>query len=65
MEEVSDFPGGENDDLVDATTLALARFREGGFLQLTSDILRKSQVIMKAKGFIINQNHTMIYQHGY
>ena len=33
MEEVSDFPGGENDDLVDATTLALARFREGGFLQ--------------------------------
>ena len=37
MEEVSDFPGGENDDLVDATTLALARFREGGFLQLTSD----------------------------
>tara|TARA_R110001583_G_scaffold37593_2_gene122306 strand:- start:2687 stop:3541 length:855 start_codon:yes stop_codon:yes gene_type:complete len=37
MEEVSDFPGGENDDLVDATTLALARFREGGFLQLSSD----------------------------
>ena len=37
MEEVSDFPSGENDDLVDATTLALARFREGGFLQLTSD----------------------------
>jgi len=27
-------------------------------------ILRK-KVIMKAKGFIINQNHTMIYQHGY
>ena len=37
IEEVSDFPNGENDDLVDATTLALARFREGGFLQLTSD----------------------------
>jgi predicted phage terminase large subunit-like protein len=37
MEEVSDFPSGENDDLVDATTLALSRFREGGFLQLTSD----------------------------
>ena len=38
MEEVSDFPGGENDDLVDATTLALARFREGGFLQLSTDM---------------------------
>jgi len=37
MDEVSDFPNGENDDLVDATTLALARFREGGFLTLTSD----------------------------
>ena len=37
IEEVSDFPNGENDDLVDATTLALARFREGGFLRLTSD----------------------------
>ena len=31
MEEVSDFPAGENDDLVDATTLALARFREVDF----------------------------------
>ena len=38
MEEVSDFPGGENDDLVDATTLALARFRAGGFLQLSTDM---------------------------
>ena len=37
MEEVSDFPNGENDDLVDATTLALARFREGGFLALSTD----------------------------
>ena len=38
MEEVSDFPGGEHDDLVDATTLALARFRQGGFLQLSTDM---------------------------
>tara|TARA_R100001224_G_scaffold113268_1_gene98062 strand:+ start:1474 stop:3003 length:1530 start_codon:yes stop_codon:yes gene_type:complete len=37
IEEVSDFPGGENDDLVDATTLALARFRQGGFLSLSTD----------------------------
>ena len=38
MEEVSDFPAGEHDDLVDATTLALARFRQGGFLQLSTDM---------------------------
>ena len=37
MEEVTDFPNGEHDDLVDATTLALMRFRAGGFLQLKSD----------------------------
>jgi len=43
MEEVSDFPGGENDDLVDATTLALARFREGGFLQLTTDYFEEEE----------------------
>ena len=43
MEEVSDFPSGENDDLVDATTLALARFREGGFLQLTSDYFEEEE----------------------
>ena len=43
MEEVSDFPSGENDDLVDATTLALARFREGGFLQLTSDYYEEEE----------------------
>jgi len=30
-------PSGANDDLVDATTLALARFRQGGFIKLPSD----------------------------
>ena len=28
---------GEHDDLVDATTLALMRFRQGGFLRLPTD----------------------------
>jgi predicted phage terminase large subunit-like protein len=37
MEEISDFPNGEHDDLVDATSLALMRFRTGGFLKLASD----------------------------
>ena len=43
MDEVSDFPNGENDDLVDATTLALARFREGGFLTLSSDYFEEEE----------------------
>ena len=37
MEECNDFPSGANDDLVDSTTLALARFRQGGFIRLPSD----------------------------
>jgi predicted phage terminase large subunit-like protein len=37
MEECNDFPAGRNDDLVDSTTLALMRFRQGGFITLPSD----------------------------
>lgn len=37
IEEVASFPNGEHDDLVDSTTLALMRFRQGGFIQLASD----------------------------
>jgi predicted phage terminase large subunit-like protein len=37
VDEVAAFPSGEHDDLVDATTLALMRFRQGGFLRLPND----------------------------
>ena len=37
VDEVAAFPSGEHDDLVDAMTLALMRFRQGGFLRLPSD----------------------------
>ena len=37
VDELAAFPSGEHDDLVDATTLALMRFRQGGFLRLPSD----------------------------
>ncbi len=37
VDEVASFPSGEHDDLVDATTLALMRFRQGGFIRLPSD----------------------------
>ena len=36
-EECASFPFGENDDLVDATTLALLRYREGNLVQLHDD----------------------------
>jgi predicted phage terminase large subunit-like protein len=37
MEQFNAFPEGEHDDLVDSGTIALHRFRQGGFLQLDSD----------------------------
>ncbi len=37
VEEVAAFPFGSNDDLVDATVMALMRFRQGGFIRLPSD----------------------------
>lgn len=37
IEECNDFPSGQNDDLVDSTTMALLRFRQGGFIRLPSD----------------------------
>ena len=37
IEECNDFPAGVNDDLVDSTTLALLRFRQGGFIRLDTD----------------------------
>ena len=37
IDEVAAFPSGEHDDLVDSMTLALMRFRQGGFLRLPTD----------------------------
>jgi len=37
VQQLYEFPGAEHDDLVDSTVLALLRFRQGGFVSLTSD----------------------------
>ena len=37
IEEFAAFPAGEHDDLVDSSTQALLRFRQGGFVRLQSD----------------------------
>lgn len=37
VEEFASFPVGEHDDLVDSSTQALLRFRQGGFIPLVSD----------------------------
>ena len=37
MEQFASFPFGDHDDLVDSSTQALIRFRQGGFINLDSD----------------------------
>jgi predicted phage terminase large subunit-like protein len=37
VEECAAFPNGDNDDMVDVTTMALMRFRQGNFVSLQSD----------------------------
>jgi predicted phage terminase large subunit-like protein len=42
VDEIAEFPSGEHDDLVDATTLALMRFRQGGFFAYLAMSQKKS-----------------------
>jgi len=37
IEEFAAFPTGDHDDLVDSSTQALLRFRQGGFISIESD----------------------------
>jgi predicted phage terminase large subunit-like protein len=37
VEECAAFPNGDNDDMVDVTTMALMRFRQGNFISLQTD----------------------------
>lgn len=37
IEECASFPAGEHDDFVDSTTQALIRFRQGGWISISSD----------------------------
>ena len=37
VDEITEFPYGDNDDLVDSTTQALLRFRQGGFIRHPAD----------------------------
>ena len=37
VEECAAFPAGDNDDLVDSTTQALLRFRQGGWIRSSMD----------------------------
>jgi predicted phage terminase large subunit-like protein len=48
IEEFASFPSGEHDDLVDSSTQALIRFRQGGFVPLHSDEEEEQRPPVKA-----------------
>ena len=40
IEEVASFPNGDHDDFCDSMTMALMRFRQGGFVRLDGEDLK-------------------------
>lgn len=51
MDEMAAFPNAEHDDLVDSSTQALLRFRQGGFLRLASDERDEPQFFRRQKAY--------------
>jgi predicted phage terminase large subunit-like protein len=50
VDEVASFPAGEHDDYVDSTSMALMRFRRGGFVRLPSDQAEEQLNSRRRKG---------------
>ena len=50
IDEVASFPAGEHDDYVDSCSLALARFRKGGFIRLPSDEQEEDPLFRRRRG---------------
>jgi|TARA_A100001011_G_scaffold249292_1_gene257607 predicted phage terminase large subunit-like protein len=53
MEEMASFPYGDHDDYCDSSTMALMRFRQGGFVSLNDDYPEEVQ--------LMNHNRTVFY----
>tara|TARA_R110000751_G_scaffold180101_1_gene286567 strand:- start:1328 stop:2863 length:1536 start_codon:yes stop_codon:yes gene_type:complete len=50
IDEVAAFPAGEHDDYVDSVSLAMMRYRKGGFIRLPSDEADEIQYFKQRKG---------------
>ena len=50
IDEVAAFPAGEHDDYVDSVSLALMRYRKGGFVRLPSDEEDEVQYFKQRRG---------------
>ena len=63
MEECAAFPYGDHDDLVDSTTQAIMRFRQGGLIQHPEDYIdeqvektKKELLLMEAIRQLVLRN---------
>lgn len=50
IDEVASFPAGEHDDYVDSVSLAMMRFRKGGFIRLPSDEREEDPMFRRRTG---------------
>jgi len=50
IDEVASFPAGEHDDYVDSVSLAMMRFRKGGFIRLPSDVEEEDPMFRRRRG---------------
>jgi predicted phage terminase large subunit-like protein len=50
IDEVASFPAGGHDDYVDSVSLAMMRFRKGGFIRLPSDEVEEQQYFKYREG---------------
>jgi predicted phage terminase large subunit-like protein len=50
IDEVASFPAGEHDDYVDSVSLAMMRFRKGGFIRLPSDEQEEDPMFRRRRG---------------
>jgi predicted phage terminase large subunit-like protein len=50
IDEVASFPAGEHDDYVDSVSLAMMRFRKGGFIRLPSDEEEEDPMFRRRRG---------------
>jgi hypothetical protein len=49
IEEMASFPYGDHDDYCDSATMALMRFRQGGFLSLNEDYPEEASFLNKKR----------------
>ena len=61
IEEVASFPAGEHDDYVDSTSMALMRFRKGGYVQTSLDEPEDYYSTREYRRYKANTNRTLYY----